>query len=224
MKVKNIKCIGGEVTETIYKENYNTPAKCRARIEEELEKTYGEDWEELHGNDLTTDGRGNPYYEFDMGEGDFERYEVVNANAKTAKAKVVKVKGCFTEWYAPTYKDPYEDNAEYAEFYDEKILALQPVIGPAVDGKDEYLSGDLGCLADRITCDAYDIGKWEEAKNGFADAVETALATGEPQTFKFEGLDDIKITPYAEVPVIPEKAYEVYGKFASLIKERVAAI
>ena len=160
------------------------------------------------------DGETEPWY---LAEHEIKKNE-------GAEVKAVKVEGCFTEWYAPTFKDPYEDNAEYAEFYDEKILNWQPVIGPAVDGKDEYLSGDLGCLADRITCDAYDIGKWEEAKNGFADAVEKALATGEPQTFKFEGLDDIKITPYAEVPVIPDNAYEVYGKFAGLVKERVAAI
>lgn len=140
------------------------------------------------------------------------------------KAKAVKVEGCFTEWYAPTFKDPYEDNEEYAEFYDQKILDMQPVIGPAVDGKDEYLSGDLGCLSDRITCDAYDFGKWDEAKDGFELAVNKALATGEVIIFKFEGLDDIKITPYKELPKIPEEAYTVYGKFAELVKERVAAI
>lgn len=137
------------------------------------------------------------------------------------KAKAVKVEGCFTEWYAPTFKDPYEDNAEYAEFYDQRILDFQPVIGPAVDGKDEYLSGDLGCLADRITCDA---GDWAKARDGFADAVEKVLATGKAQTYKFDGIDDILITPYKELPKIPEKAYKVYGKFAKLVKERVAAI
>ena len=139
----------------------------------------------------------------------------------TNKAKAVKCEGGFTEWYAPTFKDPYEDNEEYAEFYDQKILDMQPVIGPAVDGEDEYLSGDLECLSDRITCGASD---WYRAKDGFADAVEKALATGEVQTFKFEGIDDITITPHKELPTIPEKAYKVYGKFAKLVKERVAAI
>lgn len=143
------------------------------------------------------------------------------SKTNTNKAKAVKVEGCFTEWYAPTFKDPYEDNAEFREFYDEKILAFEPVIGPAVDGKDEYLSGDLGCLSDRITCDADD---WEEAKAGFEDAVEKSLATGEVQTFKFEGLDDIKIIPYKELPPVPDAGYARYGKFASLLKERVAAI
>ena len=139
----------------------------------------------------------------------------------TNKAKAVKVEGCFTEWYAPTFKDPYEDNEEYAEFYDQKILDIQPVIGPAVDGKDEYLTGDLGCLSDRITCDADD---WDKAKDGFEIAVNKALATGKVQTFKYAGIEDIKITPYKELPKIPEKAYKVYGKFAKLVKERVAAI
>lgn len=138
-----------------------------------------------------------------------------------SKVVAVKVEGCFTEWYAPTFKDPYEDNEEYREFYDERILDFQPVIGPVVAGDTEYLSGDLGCLSDRITCGAWN---WAEAKDGFEDAVMKALATGEVQTFKYDGIDDIKITPYKKMPTIPEKSYEVYGKFASLIKERVAAL
>ena len=139
----------------------------------------------------------------------------------TNKAKAVKCEGCFTEWYAPTFKDPYEDNAEFAEFYEQRLLDMQPVIGPAVDGETEYLSGDLGCLSDRITCGA---ANWDEAKDGFEKAVNKALATGKVQTFKYEGIDDIDITPYKELPKIPEKAYKVYGKFAKLVKERVAAI
>ena len=62
------------------------------------------------------------------------------------KAKAVKVEGCVTEWYAPTFKDPYEDCEEYREFYDQMILDKQPVIGPAVDGKDEFLTGNRGRL------------------------------------------------------------------------------
>ena len=155
--------------------------------------------------------------------------QVTIANAKKAKrakkaankAKAVKVEGCFNEWYAPTFKDPYEDCEEYAAFYDDKILAMQPVIGPAVDGENEFLTGDLGCLSDRITCGAEN---WNKAKDGFEKAVNKALATGEVQAFKFEGIDDITITPYKELPTIPEKAYKVYGKFAKLVKERVAAI
>jgi hypothetical protein len=145
----------------------------------------------------------------------------MNTKKNTNKAKAVKVEGCFTEWYAPTFKDPYEDNEEYAAFYDERILDMQPVIGPAVDGETEYLSGDLGCLSDRITCDAR---SWDKARHGFAEAVKKALATGKVQTYKFVGMDDIKITPYKELPKIPEKAFALYGKFANLVKERVAAI
>lgn len=147
-------------------------------------------------------------------------------NKKSAnKAKVVKVEGCFTEWYAPDFKDPYEDNAEFAEFYEKRLLDMQPVIGPAVDGENEYLTGDLGCLADRITVDAQD---WDSAKKAFIAAVELALRSGEEQVVDFHytdpSVDDVKITPYKELPKIPEKAYAVYGKFAGLVKERVAAI
>lgn len=145
----------------------------------------------------------------------------MNTKNNTNKAKAVKVEGCFTEWYAPTFKDPYEDNEEYREFYDQMMLDMQPVIGPAVDGDDEYLSGDLGCLSDRITCGAAD---WDKAREGFVKAVQKALATGEVQTFKSELVDDVKITPYKELPKIPERAFNVYGKFAKLVKERVAAI
>lgn len=141
----------------------------------------------------------------------------------TNKAKAVKCEGCFTEWYAPTFKDPYEDNEEFREFYEKMLLDNEPVIGPAVDGKDEYLTGDLVCLSDRITCGVA-FGNWDAARNGFADAAEKALATGKVQVFKFEGLDDIKITPYKELPKIPESGFARYGKYAELVKERVAAI
>ena len=143
------------------------------------------------------------------------------SKTNTNKAKAVKVEGCFTEWYAPTYKDPYEDNEEYAEFYDNHILAMEPVCGPAVDGESETLCPDITSLADRLTCGAED---WDEARQGLIKAIGEVLATGKAKTFKYEGIDDVDITPYKEMPTIPEKAYEVYGKFASLIKERVAAI
>ena len=138
-----------------------------------------------------------------------------------SKVVVVKVEGCFTEWYAPTFKDPYEDNEEYAEFYDQKILDMQPVIGPAVDGESETLCPDLTSLAERMTCDAEN---WDTARNRLIKAIKEVLATGKVQTFKYEGMDDVKITPYKELPKIPEKAFKVYGKFAKLVKERVAAI
>lgn len=138
-----------------------------------------------------------------------------------ANVKIVRVVGCFTEWYSPYYKDPYEDDPKYAEFYDKKMLDMQPVIGPDVNGKEEFLTGDLGCLADRLTCDAEE---WGKARNGCMKAVRLAIKSGKPQTFKFDGVTPIKITPYKRVPKIPEKSYEVYGKFASLVKERVSQI
>ena len=138
-----------------------------------------------------------------------------------AKVKIVRIAGCFTEWYSPYYKDPYEDNADYAEFYDKKMLAMQPVIGPDVNGKEEFLTGDLGCLADRLTCDADD---WDKARDGCMKAVERALKSGKPQTFRFDGVTPIRVTPYKRVPRIPDKSYKVYGKYAGLIKERVAMI
>ena len=140
-----------------------------------------------------------------------------------SKAKIVKVEGPFTEWYAPTYAEPYNDNEEYAAYYDTAILAKQPVIGPAVDGDSEYLSGDLECLADRMTCDC-DMNEWGKARYEFEKAVSKALATGKAQTFKFKNLEKITITPYKEVPQIPEKAYEVYGEYGWLVKDRVGNI
>lgn len=138
-----------------------------------------------------------------------------------AKVKIVRLAGCFTEWYAPTFRDPYEDNEDYAEFYDQKLLDMQPVMGPDVNGKEEFLTGDLGCLADRLTCDAED---WDKARDGCMKAVKRALKSGRPQTFRLDGATPIRITPYKRVPKIPEKSYEVYGRFASLVKERVAQI
>jgi len=139
-------------------------------------------------------------------------------------AKIVKVIGCFTEWYAPTFKDPYEDNEDYAKFYDQKLLDMQPVIGPDVNGKGEYLTGDLGCLADRLTCDAHPGVNWGKARKECMKAVMLAIKSGKPQTFKFDRMMPIRITPYKRVPKIPEKSYAIYGKFASLVKERVAQI
>ena len=141
-----------------------------------------------------------------------------------AKVKIVRLVGCFTEWYSPYFKDPYEDNEDYAEFYDQKLLDMQPVIGPDVNGKGEYLTGDLGCLADRLTCDAHPGGSWGKARNGCMKAVRLAIESGKPQTFKFEGVTPIRITPYKRVPKIPEKSYAIYGRFASLVRERVSQI
>ena len=145
---------------------------------------------------------------------------------KQHKARVVKVEGDFTEWYSPFFKDPYGDRTDYREYYDENILPIQPVIGPIVAGISEYLTGDLDCLADRITVNAVDLSDlsdWDRVRDGFCDAVEDALVTGEPLTFTFKGLN-ISITPFEKMPTVPEESYRVFGRFASLVKERVAAV
>lgn len=89
MKVKNTMKISGKVTEVTFPTNYKTAEECRARIERELRHTYGKEWEELHGDDLTTDKDGNPFYEFYMGDGDFERFEVVPTPDKGIKCRLV---------------------------------------------------------------------------------------------------------------------------------------
>lgn len=140
----------------------------------------------------------------------------------------VKCEGCFTEWYSPFFKDPYEDNAEYREFYNTKMLDHEPVIGPSLgDSDNEFISGDLGCLSDRLTADAED---WDAAKKAVEDAVELALKTGEPQVVDFHYTEpkvaDVNITPFRrkDMPKPDEEHLKVYGDYADLVRERVAAI
>ena len=145
---------------------------------------------------------------------------------KNQKSKVVAVRceGCFTEWYSPNFKDPYEDNAEYREYYNNHVLPFQPVIGPSLgDANDEYLTSDLQCHAERMCCDAED---WDKATNAYADAIEQCIADGKPRTFKFEGLHDVKITPYTKenLPPVNEDSLGEYAEFKELIRERVAAL
>ena len=136
----------------------------------------------------------------------------------------VKCEGGFTEWYSPFYKEPYEDNAEYRAYYNEHILDVQPVIGPSLNEEDddECIQGDLGCLSDRMMS-AYN--DWKAAKAVFEEAVCKALASGDVQTIEYEG-DTIKITPYrrGQMPKPNENHLKVYGSYADLIRERVAAI
>jgi hypothetical protein len=139
-----------------------------------------------------------------------------------SKQKAVKVEGAFTEWYAPTFRNPYEDNADFRAYHRRTILGNPPVVGPAVDGYSEFLSGDLECLADLI-CDC-ELADWAKAKRGFKKTVRHALATGEVCVFKRRGMTPIKITPYAELPKIPKRAYRVYGDFAELVEQRVKEI
>lgn len=143
------------------------------------------------------------------------------------KVVAVKCEGCFTEWYSPNYKEPYEDNAEFREYYDEVILAKKPVIGPSLgDKEDDYLSGGVGGLqfhAERMCVDAKD---WDKATEDYMDTIEKCLADGKARVWTHKGVVDVKITPYTRenLPPVNEKSLEVYGKYKELIRARVAAI
>lgn len=145
------------------------------------------------------------------------------------KVVAVRVEGKFAEFFSPFYKEPYEDNDEFREFYNKKILPIQPVVGPCLgDGDDEYLVNDLTCLAERLACDCDGsdvIAGWVENRDTLMDAVDKVFRSGEPYTVVV-GNREFTITPYRrkELPPINENHLKVFGKFADLIRERVAAI
>lgn len=141
----------------------------------------------------------------------------------------VRVAGRFAEFYSPFYKEPYEDNEGYREYYNKNILPVQPVIGPCLgDGNQEYLSNDLICLAERLACDCEGSDTtegWVDNRDTIMDAVDKVFRSGEPYTVVV-GNREFIITPYRrkELPPINEDHLKVYGKYADLIRERVAAI
>ena len=139
----------------------------------------------------------------------------------------VKCEGPFTEWYSPFYKEPFNDNAEYRKYYEEHIMDIQPVIGPSLntDDDEECISDDLDCLTDRLCVDV-GLGTWDDAKGKLADAINDALNDGKVRIFSYDGMEDVKITPYrrGDMPKPNENHLKVYGPFADLIRERVAAI
>ena len=141
----------------------------------------------------------------------------------------VKVEGRFTEYYSPFFTDPYEDDGEYREHYENNILPIQPVLGPSLgDSDNHFLTGDLNCLAERLACDcegSENTAVWGDYTEKIADAIEAVLKSGEAATHTFGGLKII-ITPFkrGELPPINEEQLKVYGKYANLIRERVAAI
>ena len=139
-----------------------------------------------------------------------------------AKAKIVKVEGAFTEWYAPTFKDPYEDNAAFRDYCRRTIPGSREYCRPTLDGYCEYLGGDLECLADRICdCEGAD---WIKARRGFKKTVRRALATGEVCLYKQRGVTTIKVTPYADVPKLPPRAIRRFGNFGQLVEQRYKEI
>ena len=138
----------------------------------------------------------------------------------------VKLEGCFTEWYSPKYKEPFDDNADYSKYYVEHIMDKQPVIGPVLGGVDgEFLSNDIQCVAERLCCDAHD---WDKATEDLKATIEMCLADGKPRTWKdTDGVvADVKITPVkkAELPPLTEDALKVFGDYGWLIRERYEAI
>ena len=137
----------------------------------------------------------------------------------------VKCEGCFTEWYSPNFKEPYEDNGEYREYYDEKILEVQPVIGPSLgDSEDEFITDDLKCHAERMCVDSKD---WQGSTEDYIATIKACLADGKTRTWEDPYSDQkVKITPYrrGDMPKPNENHLKVYGPFADLMRERVAAI
>lgn len=144
----------------------------------------------------------------------------------TNENKVVAVKcaGCFTEWYSPYYKEPYEDNEEYRAYYDTHILDKQPVSGPSLgEVDDETITGDLQCLAERFTSDTKD---WHTATEDFITVVEKCIADGKMRKWQHSECGDVCITPYRknELPPVNAESLAVYGSYANLVRERVEAI
>ncbi len=137
----------------------------------------------------------------------------------------VKCEGCFTEWYAPTYKDPFEDNLNFRDYYEEHIIDIKPVLGPSLgDSEDEFVIDDLQCHAERMCVDS---DNWAGSTNAYMDAIEKCLADGKPRTWKDPYSDQtVKIIPYrkSELPPVNEESLKIYGPWADLMRERVAAI
>ena len=138
----------------------------------------------------------------------------------------VKCEGPFTEWYSPYFKEPYNDNEEYRDYYDEHIIDIQPVIGPSLSETDdeENINDDLDCLSDRMM--SATAGDWVEAKRRFERAVKEALETGKVVRFKDDDCGEFVITPFRrkDMPPVNEESLKVYGPYAELMRQRVAEI
>ena len=140
------------------------------------------------------------------------------------KIVAVKCEGCFTEWYSPFYKEPYNDNEEYRDYYNEHIIDKMPVLGPSLgDSEDDNLIDDLQCHAERMCVDSAD---WQVSTEDYKATVEMCLADGKPRVWRYKDVPEVKITPYTRenLPPVNEKSLEVYGDFKELVRERVAAI
>lgn len=143
---------------------------------------------------------------------------------KPNKIVAVKLEGCFTEWYSPYFKDPFEDNEAYRKYYEDNIIDKQPVVGPVLGGEDgAYLTEDLQCVAERLCCSAK---AWDTATEDLISTIEMCLADGKPRTWENAEVGNVKITPFtkAQMPPLTDDALEVFGDFGWLIKERYEAI
>lgn len=137
----------------------------------------------------------------------------------------VKCEGCFTEWYSPNYREPYEDNTDFREYYEEEIIDEKPVLGPAIgDCEDDFITDDLQFHAERMCVDSSD---WQTSTEDYRATVEMCLADGQPRVWSDTKSDQtVKITPYrrCDMPPVNEASLEIYGPYAALMRERIADI
>ena len=143
---------------------------------------------------------------------------------ENGKPVAVKLEGCFTEWYSPTYKEPFDDNGEFHKYYSEHLIDSRPVAGPVLGGEDgHYIGGDIVWLVDRMCCGASD---WQGASNSLRADVAASLVDGKTRTWNHPEVGEVKITPYtkAEMPPLTDEALAEFGPYASLIRERYEAI
>ena len=136
----------------------------------------------------------------------------------------VKLEGCFTEWYSPYYKVPFEDNADYRKYYEENIIDKQPVVGAVLGGEDgAFLTKGLQCVAERLCWDAKG---WLTETEGLTAEIKMCLDDGKPRTWENAEVGSVKITPFTKEQKHPltDDALEVFGKFGYLIRERYEEI
>ena len=153
---------------------------------------------------------------------------------KEKKYIAVKVEGPFNEWYAPDFRNPYDTNAAYNEWYEANFDKenLPPSVFGGCFGDDEaYVSSDIECLCDRLTdlADEDDDGNlmdgylsWDSLYTDIKDALNSGT------TFTYTAKDGrtLKITPYLkdEMPPINEDSLKCYREYASLVRERMEEI
>ena len=137
----------------------------------------------------------------------------------------VKVEGRTTEWYAPTYTDPYEDTPEFRTYFDKHMSAKTPLFcAPFGDADGECLSADLDRLLDRLADEVP--SRRESLRSSLAWAIVAARATCTKRVVEMDGARFV-MTPYAKKhlpPVNEMMLAETYGEFADLMRERIAAI